>query len=253
MGLLIVPILAFATSFYPQPFPDTIQGAPVIVRGKAGMNYSDWAKDDEGSKRIYTFNEIQVTEVLKGSLSANSVVIREMGGEKDGVGLHVEGTSHYQRGEDVVVLLRHKNSDGSYDVQGMMMGKYNVLKDSDGTEYLEGPGLHQTHPEGQTTSGTPKKWTIDALRQLIRSQTETQPSPSQSEKLRRNLTSDSSLPHSPVPSLPSPTSTSPAAPQLQPAESEESHPSSATLPALAISALGALGIFLLYLFLRKKK
>ena len=76
------------------------------------MSYPEWGKDSRGTKRIYTFTELQTSEVFKGNASSPSMVIREMGGEKDGVGLNIPGTSRYDRGEDVVVFLRDKNEDG---------------------------------------------------------------------------------------------------------------------------------------------
>ncbi|MEO5971269.1 MAG: hypothetical protein ABIQ95_15185 [Bdellovibrionia bacterium] len=168
--------LAGATSFFPQPFPDTVKGAPIIVRGKAGASYSDWNNDDFGGKRIYTFYDLQPTEVLKGNINkSSSLSMRELGGEKDGVGLTVPGVSEFEKGEDTVVFLKERNSSGSYDVQGMMMGKYNIQKDADGTEYLTGMGLNNFNHLGNNTDVTPaasppKKWTLNDLRTLIRSQ-----------------------------------------------------------------------------------
>ncbi len=175
---------AGATSFYPQPFPESVQTAPIILRGKAGVSYSDWSKDDSGGKRIYTFYELQPTEVLKGNVSASSpLTLRELGGEKDGVGLNVPGVSQFEKGEDAVVFLKEKNSGGSYDVQGMMMGKYNIQKDSEGTEYLTGMGLNTfknysdnngnnsgNSSDSASGSPSPKRWTLTALRELIRAQ-----------------------------------------------------------------------------------
>src|SRR4051794_28005467 len=75
--------LSYATSFYERPFPDTVQDAPVIVRGKIGANHADWAAGPDGSRRIYTFYELRVDEVMKGTPSSpRNISIREMGGEK---------------------------------------------------------------------------------------------------------------------------------------------------------------------------
>lgn len=163
-----------ATSFAPQDFPKAVQDAPIIVRGKIGMSYADWGKDDNGIKTVYTYLELHVSEVFKGSphgLSPPSfphLMIREMGGEKDGIGVEVTGTSHYGRGEDVIVFLREKNGEGSFDVQGMMMGKYNLQKEADGTEFLVGAAFMPTSTP--TDSHLTKKWTLDALRHLIQTQ-----------------------------------------------------------------------------------
>jgi hypothetical protein len=186
----LMALPAQATSFYPQPFPETVQAAPIIVRGKVGMSYADWNRDDSGGKRIYTFYELQPTEVLKGNLTTSaSLNMRELGGQKDGVGLNVPGVSQFERGEDAVIFLKDRNSTGSYEVQGMMMGKYNIQKDSDGNEYLTGMGLnnfnHFSNNSAGTTVTTPtKKWTLQDLKQLIRTQADATPN--------TNVKSDSS-------------------------------------------------------------
>ena len=140
------------------------------------MSYADWNKDDSGGKRIYTFYELQPTEVLKGNVTpSSSITMRELGGEKDGVGLNVPGVAQIERGEDAIVFLKERNSGGSYDIQGMMMGKYNIQVDGEGTEYLTGMGLNNfdhsvNNPVGAPSSPPPKKWALNDLRQLIRSQ-----------------------------------------------------------------------------------
>jgi len=165
---------AWATSFYPQPFPESVQAAPIIVRGKTGMSYADWSSNDAGGRRIYTFYELQPTEILKGQVSASSpLTLRELGGEKDGVGLTVPGVAQFERGEDTLVFLKERNTNGTYDIQGMMMGKYSFQKDADGTEYLTGMGLNEVH--SNAPSHLPQKWTLEDLRQLIRTQAPAQP------------------------------------------------------------------------------
>jgi hypothetical protein len=243
VSLPLGPPLSFATTFYPQAFPETVQKAPVIVRGKIGAHYSDWSKDGDGTRRIYTFYELQVTEIFKGNASPSTLTIRELGGEKDGVGLQIAGTSQYETGEDVVVFLRDKNPDGTFDVQGMMMGKYNLQTDSNRQEYLVGPGiLSGSRNDADQPAGGPKKWTLPVFRQLIQSQ-----APSTAA--------------SPTPTLlPSPTASpnlepSPSAPQLQPPAREEpqSPKGSLSIPAIGIGALGVLGMLWGILRMNRRK
>src|SRR5689334_6400670 len=85
LGSLTLVNPSFATTFYAQPFPETVQQAPIIVRGKTGASYADWSKTGE-NKNIYTYTDLQMTEVLKGKQIGPSILIREMGGQKDGVG-----------------------------------------------------------------------------------------------------------------------------------------------------------------------
>jgi hypothetical protein len=182
LAMLILPAAlagvssAQATTFIPRPFPAHVQDAPLIVRGKVGTVYSDWVATSDGGKRIYTFTEIQLTEVLKGKVAGSSIQARELGGEKDGLGMQVPGTAQFDRGEDVVVLLGERNGDGSHDMQGMMMGKFNVVRDPGGREVLTGGALSfsgHVHDAGQGQDGAnqdKKTWSLDDLRELIRSQ-----------------------------------------------------------------------------------
>ena len=220
-----------ATSFSSQPFPDTVEDAPIIVRGKIGMIYTNWAYGADGTKRIYTFNELVVEDVLKGNgITGATVVVRELGGEKDGVGMKISGAARFQKNEEVVLLLSDPNRDGSYDIRGMMMGKYNIERDEDGQEYIVGLGVmemmpyedgHDRHNHGEHEGhNASKRWTIDSLRELIKKQSrgvykeqkniKAQPSPS----LTPSEVAVSSVP------VPVNTPTQQAAPQLQNNESD---------------------------------
>lgn len=187
LRILIAASLAFsamarATSFIERPFPNAVKDAPFIVKGRVGQVYTDWVKTPDGTRRIYTFCELQVEEVVKGKISqiGSSIVMREMGGEKDGIGMQVSGSAQFARGEPVVVFVREKNKDGTFDLEGMMMGKYIVEKDSSGKEYLSGPGLFerpsghdhgaQSDNHGQDDTHSEKKWYLTDLRQLVAAQ-----------------------------------------------------------------------------------
>ena len=82
-----------------------------------------------------------MSEVFKGAAQGPKLTIRELGGEKDGIGMQIAGAAQFSRGEDVVVTLGPRNADGTYDVRGLMMAKYSLEKDEAGNEYLNGPGL----------------------------------------------------------------------------------------------------------------
>jgi hypothetical protein len=213
---------AFATTFLPMPLPQMVVQAPNIVRGTIGATiYSDWAQGSGGNRGIYTFYQLQPIEVFKGDISASaSILFREQGGEKDGIGMHIPGSGVFSPGEDVVVMLSPRNSDGSYDLRGLSSGKFNIIRQDDGSEALTGIALSPPDSDGfvhdadegdshPAHSGASKKWTISDLRKIVHDQGATPPHP---------------VPHKsthPVPSL-SPTATFSAAPQLQPSASPSS-------------------------------
>lgn len=178
-NLLLLPLLgmaapAFATSIMEVPFPETVQDAPVIARGKIGASRVDFAVLPGGGKRIYTFYEFDIEEPLKGRIVAGPGTIREMGGEKGGVGMQVAGAAQFAAGEDVVALLSDQNSDGTYDIRGLMMGKLNIKRDESGREILSGPAISGTGDHapmgGQPDSAKKVTWTLDSLRKLVKEQ-----------------------------------------------------------------------------------
>ncbi len=161
---------ALATTFLPRPFPETVKDAPVIVRGKVGAKRVDWGKGTDNTRRLYTYYDLIVREVLKGPITGVHLIFREMGGEKDGVGLQVSGTAEFSTGEDVVVMLADQNEEGTYDLRGLMMGKLAVEKDENGQEVLDGPALS---PAGQFVHDHDEgggKLALEELRNLVRSQ-----------------------------------------------------------------------------------
>ena len=217
-----VALTARATSIVEVPFPETVQDAPVIARGKIGKSRVDYATLPGGGRRIYTFYDFDVSEVLKGQMPMGAGTIREMGGEKDGMGLNIPGAAHFNAGEDVVALLSDRNPDGSYDVRGLMMGKINVVKDESGQETLFGPAIQgsgaehaqHVHPGlpggGQGGPGKKVTWTIDSLRKLILEQEAKIPAGQRAQ--------------SPTISTPSPGPGGGAAPPLRSAPGLQPHP-----------------------------
>ncbi len=141
--LLMFPPLVLATSFIEVPFEDTVAEAPIVVRGTVAGKRADWGRGSDGRDRIYTYFDLTVRERLKGdSGQALQILMRELGGEVGGVGMQVSGAAQFREGEDVVVFLSPAVEDSkgrtSYDVRGMMMGKYSVVLDESGEEVLDG-------------------------------------------------------------------------------------------------------------------
>jgi hypothetical protein len=160
---LLFPLIsvALATSFIERPLAESVQDATFVVRGTIESSHADWGKADEGTRNIYTYHQLQLMEVLKGSgLSApGTIQVRSLGGEKDGIGMQVSGAPSFNKGEEVILFLREKNAESSYDIEGMMMGKFNIRRDESGREFLVGPGI----PREEVGN----KWSIDAFKKLL--------------------------------------------------------------------------------------
>lgn len=135
VSLLLTSAVAFATTFANRPISVAANEATNIVRGTAGESFSNW---DSDHKRIYTYTRLEVTDVLKGSLNADTqILVRQPGGTIDDTTMGVPGTASFVPDEDVVVLLGPYNkADDSYDVPGFTTGKYNVVKGENGEPML---------------------------------------------------------------------------------------------------------------------
>ena len=242
---------ALATTFVDRPFPDLIKETPTVVHGTIGMSYSDWQLGPDGARRLYTVYELQVDEVFKGDASGKSLSIREMGGEKDGIGMQVPGAAHFNRGEEVVVLLSPKNGQGSFDMMNLSMGKFN-LTDQEGKKCLQGgafDGDEVMHPggsesEGQAGSPVKKKWCLDDLRQLVHDQGDA-PGPNQKGKAVQKVSHVSPAPG------PSQNAAQQAAPQLQPLVGEETATSEGHFNLWVLALLGAVAIIAALLLLKR--
>ncbi|MBI2606945.1 MAG: hypothetical protein HYW49_12800 [Deltaproteobacteria bacterium] len=152
-----------------RPLKDVVQESALIVRGRTGESYSDWGKSE--SRTIYTYTHFAVTEVFKGKLGETNIVLRQPGGSKDGIELHVPGAATFTPGEDIVVLLGPRFAeDGSYDVPGFTTGKYNVIE-KDGRVFLESSlgGGEVYHPGKDSHSDSyDSRVPIEVFRELAR-------------------------------------------------------------------------------------
>ena len=153
-----------ASQFYPQDLSTTLEGANNIIRGKVGASRSEWSKTPEGNQGLFTYTEVEVRETLKGKTQSKKVLIRELGGEKNGMTMSIPGTVQLTKGEDVVLLLGSGGMDQNsetYPIMNMSFGKLVVTKDENGKEILKGPALNANPPSGE------KYWGILELKSLI--------------------------------------------------------------------------------------
>lgn len=187
---ILIGSSANATSFAVRPMGTVVDEAPVIIRGKAQDSRTEWSQPSEAGKKIYTYTDILVDEVLKGDVSQKTIQVREIGGEKDGVTLEVPGAARFKHGDDVVLMLSNPASDGAYPLLGLSTGKYSVTRDASGNEVLVGASSHDPYPGSNfgvqnDTSGM-KKWSLNDLRQWVHRPGQPQESTSEPKKSQEN-------------------------------------------------------------------
>lgn len=120
---------ARGTTVLDLPLPAMAQRAQLVVRGSVTAQKVEW--DVNG--KIVTRTFVRVARTLKGA-APRDVVVRQPGGELDGMKMAVSGTARFEVGEDVVLFLEASEPvAGEYVLLTMGGGKFAVKKSSQGT------------------------------------------------------------------------------------------------------------------------
>jgi len=190
LALLFLIPQAVATSFFIRPFSEFTKTTNVIVRGVTSGIHAENVAEANGEKMIYTFANLAIKDVIKGSISGSAIKIRKPGGTVDGVTLEIPSSVEFKEGEDGVFFLSDEQDDHSYEVTGMELGKFNIVNQG-GTEILKGgifsyskPRDPHGHRAGTFQSGdlseNLKPWSINQLKELVKSQGDAPPTAEQS-------------------------------------------------------------------------
>ncbi len=79
-----------------------VEMSDLVVRATVGNATSRW---NEGHTQILTLTRLTVTQYLKGA-GPGELVLRQFGGELDGLVSRIAGDAHLEPGQDVVLCLR---------------------------------------------------------------------------------------------------------------------------------------------------
>lgn len=104
---------------------------PLVVRATVGRSEATF---NDRYRRIETFTEIQIAEVLKGpSKPGQTILVRELGGAIGDRHMTFAGAAEYREGDEVVLFL-NPTIDGSraYTTWGMAAGKVTLALDGRG-------------------------------------------------------------------------------------------------------------------------
>jgi hypothetical protein len=190
LALFLIAPQALATSFFIRPFSEFTKTTEVIVRGITTDIHAESGSNENGEKTIYTYANLSLKDVIKGNLSGSSIRIRKAGGTVDDVTLEIPSSVEFKEGEEGVFFLGDEQADHSYEVIGMELGKFNLVN-QDGNEVLKGPLFvysrppsknHAEHPHANTLirddiSENLKPWSIQQLKDLVKSQGDEPQSP----------------------------------------------------------------------------
>jgi hypothetical protein len=154
---------AAATIVIAQTYEEMARTSPLIVRATVGQTQSAW---NEQHTTIETFNELLVTDVLKGRAARGAtLMVRTPGGIVGKIGARVEGSPKFQTGEDTLLFLEPAaDTTGIWLVSGMAAGKITFAK----TPYGEVRAVRDVRGLGfyDTSEGAPKFQRIDRAEDL---------------------------------------------------------------------------------------
>jgi matrixin len=119
--------------------------------------------------RVYTDTRLAVSECWKG-VCDQVLVIRQLGGEVDGVGLSVEGLAPLPARGEVVLFLRARR-DGALAPVGMAQGAFTVERDAGRkarAAVRDVRGLSFAGEGGRVDAGGVERVSLETLRQAAR-------------------------------------------------------------------------------------
>jgi Matrixin len=97
------------------------QAPHLVVRGTVIGADSRW----DATSTLYTYVTLDVTSVVVGDGVPSRIVIKQLGGERDGIGLWVAGQAAFSANEDVLLDL-DAAPDGTLRTRALARGKWRV-------------------------------------------------------------------------------------------------------------------------------
>ena len=131
------------------------------------------ASDADGEGLVWTYVEVRTDRVLKGHLSERTIVLKQLGGSLGESGIRIVGQPEFKPGERVLLFL-NTGGDGSLHAAHAFMGKFSVIDDGNGGEFVERSieeneihFLSRTGP-GEVTNRAPFDSYVKNIRRTLR-------------------------------------------------------------------------------------
>jgi hypothetical protein len=161
LALLLVGAAAQATTVLYVPIKKSIQMSDYVLVGHVLRLEADYNAEGE----IVTKVHLRVAETLKGDLEPGEVfVFHARGGVLDGVRVETVGEARYELGDKVLVEL--ENIQGEYHTLGLAFGKWNVVREQDGTSSVV-RSLFDLHMVGVTEAPV-TRLPLNRMREIAR-------------------------------------------------------------------------------------
>lgn len=170
--LALASVVASATVVAWETLDDMARRVPLIVRGRVLRSVSGW---DDSHRRIWTWTELAVTDSIKGT-NAGLVLVKQPGGEVEGIGQAVAGAARFQEGEDCVLLLEPAPDEkGAFRPSGLSAGKISIvttygktvaMRATEGISFAPPTGKKVERVQSPELLGSPESF-VQHLRALV--------------------------------------------------------------------------------------
>lgn len=117
-------VIIHATTFAPTTLKKLSSSSDLIVIGKVESVSSSW---DDSHERIYTFANVNITEVVKGKNAPATVMIKQLGGTVGDQSLVIHASPEFEKNQEVLLfLVFHQDR---YWIHSLAMGKYDIIEE----------------------------------------------------------------------------------------------------------------------------
>lgn len=116
---------------------------------------------DPDTRAIYTYVTVAIDQVLKGPATPDRIIVKQLGGELDGVGLLVVDQPAFAAGEQVLLYLEVRPRDGTLYTSALWQGKWTLESDGRGSR----TALRQAPADD--SAGVIERQTLSRLRRSV--------------------------------------------------------------------------------------
>lgn len=142
----------------------------VVLTGEVQAIQAQW---DAKRRNIYTYVTVKVSEVLKGQIQNDTIVIKQDGGIVGEDEIRIDGAPRYEIGRQVLLFL-DTQPDGALTVKYLFQGKYDIIDDNQTglrmvQRTIDGDNVHLLPgDDAQTTNRAELSAFIEKIRNTLR-------------------------------------------------------------------------------------
>jgi len=162
---------ALASTVIPMDLTALAGQADAVVLGRCLESKVVW---NAAHTRIYTDWTVAVDQTVKGS-PGQKLVVRQLGGELDGIGMIAAGVKRLAPGEEVVLFLGSRQEQGVRRILGLSQGQFPVATDPRTGQKFVNPNPAWASAFASQTKSQPLQLPLDQFLAQVRQALEVKP------------------------------------------------------------------------------